>query len=138
MFKFSPASLLTPALSVGLLSTSIGLASNPAVTPLAPSETLGREGTVIVHDALVRIAEGPVEVSETAAQPAVSGPETNHDQDSELAQRFVHALTTPAVAQTVKSPRSKTTTTQTSKVWTCGQWQTLWQGRGQGRTCEFK
>lgn len=138
MFTFDPVSLLTPALFIGLLSTSIGLASSPAAAPRMLPDTTSHQGTVIVHDTRVRLTEGQVEVTDDA--PAPSGVASGNERhlDSELAQRFIHALTTPAVVTAARSHASRTATAQPSKTWTCGQWQTLWQGRGQGRTCEFK
>lgn len=137
MSKFSPVSLLIPTL-IGLLSTSIGLASYPAAPPSpAPSGSKDTGGTVVVQDARVRLTEGQLEVVESAMELPEAQPErTNPDHDVDLARRFAEALTT--APKTTKLRSGKRSAPTKPGVWTCGQWQDLWQGRGQGRTCEFK
>lgn len=121
---------------IALLTSSFGLAAG-SIAPhrTAPAAT----GAVILHDQSVLLSEGEVEVvhvypelteEEITIEPA--------DHETVLAARFMEALATPAARGTHAKPRAHTRRSTTDKSWSCGGWEALWQGRGQGRTCEWK
>lgn len=121
---------------IALLTSSLGLAAGSiAPRPATPAAT----GAVILHDQSVVLSEGEVEVvhvypelteEEITIEPA--------DHETVLAARFIEALATPAAKDAKFKPRARTSRSTTDKTWSCGGWEALWQGRGQGRTCEWK
>ncbi len=132
--------LLFHPVAVALCTSSLGLAAGalrPAPAHL-PSGSV--DGTVILRGAGVILAEGRVEVTDVTpvlveGEITVHGPEAHTD----LAGRFMDALTQPA-SHTPSAKRTllPLTKRKAPKSWVCGAWENLWQGRGQGRSCEWK
>lgn len=74
------------------------------------------------------------------------------DAQAKLAQRFTAALNSPepkhAVTRSAPTAGSMkpgamnstnpTSTRDSTRVWACGEWEDLVQGRGRGRTCEWR
>jgi hypothetical protein len=125
--------------AIALLTSSLGLAAS-ALAPSRHAAAAAREtGVVIFRDQSVLLAEGDVEVvhvypnlteEELTVQPA--------DHETELAARFNEALAAPSPNSRSPKVHSRAPRSTRDKTWTCGSWEALWQGRGQGRTCEWK
>lgn len=84
-----------------------------------------------------------------AATPLDMGEELDADveatqpevETSELARRVSAALlgqTKPANVRVARATKTSNDAAEADRVWRCGHWEELWQGRGNARTCEWK
>lgn len=137
----SISSLFLNPIALALCTSSLAFAAG-ALSPSAHEGVASRslDGAVILEQAGVVLAEGNVEV--TQVEPRLTEGEITvnvPDPQTDLAVRFADALTRPT-KPSLKAKRSRPLVSEqgTSKVWVCGSWEDLWQGRGQGRSCEWK
>jgi hypothetical protein len=134
------ATLLILPVAAALCPSSLGLAAGALrpTPPNVPSDSV--DGTVILRGARVILTEGRVEVTDVTPV-LVEGEITVHasDQQTDLADRFVDALSRPS-RHTRPAKRALPTFLEPKapRSWTCGAWENLWQGRGQGRSCEWR
>jgi hypothetical protein len=76
-----------------------------------------------------------------APEPVVvlGEPEIVYVDAPQVAQRSATAAQRPSPPKAPNSPAtSKGAPKPAAKRWVCGEWEELWQGRGQGRTCEWR
>lgn len=132
------AALVRSPIGLALYATGLGAALSPATSTALPRQPF-TGGEVIVHDATVLLAEGNIQVSEVRSHITEGEVEVAAaDVEAELAARFIEALNTKPMPRPTSLRAASSARRPTKETWTCGRWEDLWQGRGHGRSCEWK
>jgi endonuclease YncB( thermonuclease family) len=108
-----------------------GFSAKPATASADSAATQALSAVTSAADvALTRGSEKPA----TRVPGAAAGDVT----DSELAQRMRDALSGIGRRATPRTTKPKAQPHAAPKTWLCGEWKALWQGRGNGRDCEWR
>lgn len=87
-------------------------------------------------------ARGPKPSLDFEAEPDADVAPTQRDEETlELARRVSAALlgqTKPTRMRVARAAEATNDEANADRVWRCGGWEELWQGRGSARSCEWK
>lgn len=137
----SLSTLVVNPIAFAICASGVAFAAGTASKHDGSNHRAPAQANVVFHDAKVRLAEGPLEVHELDAIVTEGEISIEPDEaETRLAARFMEAMRSGAL-RPVRTPQLRPQRAETAtkaKTWTCGQWEDLWQGRGQGRTCDWK
>jgi hypothetical protein len=150
--------LITLALSFGAASfntvaaVNAALAADPAVVDVAVVDVAALDPAVVVSAVVVSavvVSPGHTRVEPRAERPepviVLGEPEIAYETDAEPAARTTASNAKRAASRKhthakgpARAPEAEKALETEPKRWVCGAWEELWQGSGQGRSCEWR